>query len=155
MAKPPCKSIFYVLAVNSYFSYIFKDFSYKLFGFLSITYFKISYCDTNFSNYLSIHFLEIFSHWFCVFNFYGFILQRPIWKMISACFFLFDYWTFDNEKLKKYRIILSQHTNYLDKWLVHLMFEVFSARFLDMCEPRTTFYLFRCARLPGLQLNGW
>ena len=32
-----------------------------------------------------------------------------------------------NEKLQKYRIILSQHTSYLHKWLVHLKFDVFTA----------------------------
>ena len=31
-----------------------------------------------------------------------------------------------NEKLQKYRI-LSQHTNYLHKWLVHLNFDTFTA----------------------------
>ena len=50
-----------------------------------------------------------------------------------------------NEKLQKYRIILSQHTNYLHKWLVHMftaaMFIFFPPRFLNMCKPWTTFYL--------------
>ena len=32
-----------------------------------------------------------------------------------------------NEKVQKYRIILSQHTNYLHKWLVHLNFDMFTA----------------------------
>ena len=32
-----------------------------------------------------------------------------------------------NEKLQKYRIILSQHTSYLCEWLVHLNFVVFTA----------------------------
>ena len=31
-----------------------------------------------------------------------------------------------NEKLQKYRIILSQHTNYLHKWFVHLNFNMFT-----------------------------
>ena len=55
-----------------------------------------------------------------------------------------------NEKLQKYRIILSQYTNYLHKWLVHLNFDMvtaamfifFPVRYLNMCKPRTTFYLF-------------
>ena len=32
-----------------------------------------------------------------------------------------------NEKLQKYKIILSQHTNYLPKWLVQLNFDMFTA----------------------------
>ena len=32
-----------------------------------------------------------------------------------------------NEKLQKNRIILSQHTNYLHKWLLHLNFDMFTA----------------------------
>ena len=35
-----------------------------------------------------------------------------------------------NEKLQKYRIILSQHTNYLHKWLVQLNFDMFTAAML-------------------------
>ena len=46
-----------------------------------------------------------------------------------------------NEKLQKYRIILSQHANYLHKWLVPLfpavMFTFSSARFINMCKLRT------------------
>ena len=55
----------------------------------------------------------------------------------------------ENEKLQKYRIVLSQHNGFLHKWLVHLNFDMFTAamiffseRFLNMCKPRTTFYLF-------------
>ena len=63
----------------------------------------------------------------------------------------------ENEKLQKYRIILSQHNGYLHKWLVHLHFDMFTAamiffseRFLNMCKPRTTFYLFEgLANLDG------
>ena len=32
----------------------------------------------------------------------------------------------ENEKLQKYRIILSQHTNYLHTWLDHLDFNMFT-----------------------------
>ena len=55
-----------------------------------------------------------------------------------------------NEKLQKYRIILSQHTNYLHKWLVHLNFDMFTAAtFIFFCKipkmwkPRTTDFLWR------------
>ena len=64
-----------------------------------------------------------------------------------------------NEKLQKYRIILSQYTNYLHKWLVYLNFDMFtaamfSARFRNMCKPRTTFYLLWQAGPPGLAFYG-
>ena len=40
-----------------------------------------------------------------------------------------------NEKLEKYRIILSQHTNYVHKWLVHLKFGMLTASmFILFCE---------------------
>ena len=59
-----------------------------------------------------------------------------------------------NEKLQKYRIILS--FCYLHKWLIHFLtclllpYIFFSAIFLHMCKPRTTFYLFWWACLVGL-----
>ena len=43
-----------------------------------------------------------------------------IWKMISVNFYGLIIELPRNEKLQKYRIILSQHTNYLHKWLVLL-----------------------------------
>ena len=58
--------------------------------------------------------------------------------------------------LKKYKMILSQHSNYLQKWLVHFNSDMFtaamflSARFLDMWKPRTTFYFLWRAIPPGL-----
>ena len=51
-----------------------------------------------------------------------------------------------NENLQKYRILLSQHTNYLHKWLLHVNFDIFaaanvcfSARLVNMCKPRAIF----------------
>ena len=35
-----------------------------------------------------------------------------------------------NEKLQKYRIILSQHTNYLRKWFPHLNCDMFTTAML-------------------------
>ena len=67
-----------------------------------------------------------------------------------------------NEQLQKYRIILSQHPDYLYKWLVHLnltclllpSFFFFSMRFLNMCQPRPTFYLLWWAGPSGLAFYG-
>ena len=61
--------------------------------------------------------------------------------------------TLKESKLQKYRIILSQHTNYLQKWLAHFLTCLllpcfFSARFLKMCKPKTTYISFD--RLPHL-----
>ena len=61
-----------------------------------------------------------------------------------------------NEKLKKYQIILSQHTSYLHKWLVHfliylvLLYLFFSGKFLDVCKHRTTTYPIWQPDPPGL-----
>ena len=96
-----------------------------------------------------------------MFNLYNFIFQRLIWNLIietwnlSSCNLIIE--LSRNEKLQKYRIILSPHTNYLHKWLVNLHFDkfpavvfFFSERFLSMCKPRTTFYLFEgLAHLDG------
>ena len=49
--------------------------------------------------------------------------------MISFYYVWFDYWTL-NEKLQKRRTILSQSTNYLHKWLVHLNFDMSNAAML-------------------------
>ena len=52
-----------------------------------------------------------------------------------------------NEKLQKYRIILPQHTNYLHKWLVHILtclllpWLFFFLWDSCMCKSRTTFHL--------------
>ena len=76
----------------------------------------------------------------------------------------FDFWTLRDEKLQKYRIVLSQHTNYLHKWLVHLNFDTFTAAmfifffFSEISKyvhiHRTTFYLLSQAGPPGLAFNG-
>ena len=66
-----------------------------------------------------------------------------------------------NEKPQKYRIILSQHTNNLHKWLGHLHFDMFSAamfiffrEILNMCKPRIRFYLVWWASTPGFEFYG-
>ena len=65
-----------------------------------------------------------------------------------------------NEKLQKYRIILSQHTSYLHKWLVYflicllLLCLFFSGKFLNVCKPRTTTYPLWQPGLPGLAFYG-
>ena len=66
-----------------------------------------------------------------------------------------------NEKLQKYRIILSQHANYLHKWLLLLNLTClllpccfFSVRFLNMCKPRTTFHLLWWTWPSGLTFYG-
>ena len=56
-----------------------------------------------------------------MFNLYDFIFQRLIWRMIRVYFLWLDYWTLKEWKTAKYRIILSQHTSYLHKWLVHFL----------------------------------
>ena len=53
-----CKSIFYVLTVHCYCTYIFKSSYYRSPDLLSRTYFKNSYFDTGISNYLEAEFLE-------------------------------------------------------------------------------------------------
>ena len=53
-----------------------------------------------------------------MFDLYNFIFQRIMWKMISAYFLWFDYWTLKTWKTAKLQIILSQHNNYLHKCLV-------------------------------------
>ena len=62
-----------------------------------------------------------------MFSLYNFIFQRLIWKEISVYFYGLIIEFSRNEKLQKYRIILSQHTYYLHKWLVHLNFDMFTA----------------------------
>ena len=60
-----CKSIFYVLEVDSECRYIPKRSTSRFFGILFKTCFKNSYFDKN-SNYLLLDFLEIFPYWFCI-----------------------------------------------------------------------------------------
>ena len=46
-----------------------------------------------------------------------------------------------NEKLRKYRIILSHHTSYLHKWLVHFLICLLLLCLIflqNVCKPRTT-----------------
>ena len=60
-----------------------------------------------------------------------------------------------NEKLQKYGIILSQHTNYFtNDWSTKILtclllpcLFLFALRFLNRCKPRTTFYLLWAAHL--------
>ena len=56
-----------------------------------------------------------------IFDLYNFIFQRIMWKMISAYFLWLDYWTLKKWKTAKLQIILSQHSNYLHKFLVHFL----------------------------------
>ena len=53
-------------------------------------------------------------------SFYNFVFQRLTWKKIRVPYGLIIYFS-RNEKLQKYRIILSKHTNYLHKWLVSFL----------------------------------
>ena len=50
--RKSCKSIFYVSAMNCYFTYIFKVSNNKFSGVLFRTCFKNSYIDTSISNFL-------------------------------------------------------------------------------------------------------
>ena len=50
--RKSCKSIFYVSAMNCYFTYIFKVCNNKFSGVLFRIYFKNSYIDTSISNFL-------------------------------------------------------------------------------------------------------
>ena len=65
-----------------------------------------------------------------------------------------------NEKLQKYRIILSQHTTYLHRWLVTFWYVyccnvyIFSGKFLNVCKPRTTTYPLWQPGPPGLAFYG-
>ena len=65
-----------------------------------------------------------------------------------------------NENLQKYRIILSQHTNYMRKWLFHFLTclllpsLLFYVRFLNMHKQRTPFYFLWRAGPPWLLLYG-
>ena len=52
-----------------------------------------------------------------MFNLYNFICQRLTWKIINVYYGL-NIKLSRNEKLEKYEFILSQRTNYLQKWLV-------------------------------------
>ena len=113
------KNIFYVSVVNCYCICIFKGSNYRFSGVLIRTYFKNSYFNTNISNYLRIEFLELFLYWFYTFGLYYFIFLILIWKSISVYFLWFHFWIQRMKSCKS--IILSQHTNYLHKWLVHLL----------------------------------
>ena len=63
-----------------------------------------------------------------------------------------------NEKQQEYRIILSQHTIYTDSWTTFDMFTaamfIFFCEILNMCRPRTTFYLLWWAGPFGLAFYG-
>ena len=65
-----------------------------------------------------------------------------------------------NEKLQKNRIILSQHTSYLHKWLVHfliyllLLCTFFSGKFRNECNLRTTLNPLWKPEPPGLEFFG-
>ena len=65
-----------------------------------------------------------------------------------------------NEKLQKHRIILSQHTNYLHKWLVYfliclLLLCLFSSgKFVNVCKSRTSTYPLWRPGPPGLAFYG-
>ena len=51
-----------------------------------------------------------------MFSLYNFIFQRLIWKEISVYFYGLIIEFSRNEKLQKYRIIISQHTIYTNDW---------------------------------------
>ena len=77
--------------------------------------------------------------------------------MINIYFIWFDYWTLKEWKSEK--IILSQYTNYLHKWLVPflicllLLSLFFSGKFLNVCKPRTTTFILEQQNLSPL--TGW
>ena len=92
-----------------------------------------------------------------MFNPHNFILQNQSEKWLVFTSYGFIIEVSRSEKLQKYRIILSQHTNYLHKWLVHLNFDMFIAamficfvRFLNMHKLRAKFCLLRWAGPSGL-----
>ena len=67
------------------------------------------------------------------------------------------------ETCKKYRILLSQYTKYLHKWLVRGSFDMFTAamfinffsvKFLNVCKPRTILNLLWQTGAPGLAFCG-
>ena len=62
------------------------------------------------------------------------------------------------EKLQNYRIILSQYTSCLHKWLVYflvclLLLRFFSGKFLNVCKPRIKYPLWQPGP-PGLPFYG-
>ena len=72
-------------------------------------------------------------------------------------------WLLKSQRMKnckKNRIILSQHTSYLHKWLVHfliyllLLCTFFSGKFLNECKPRTTLNPLWKPGPPGLEFYG-
>ena len=65
---------------------------------------------------MKIEFLEFFLYLFYMRSLNYFIFQRLIWKASTSYGFIIEF--SNNEKLQKKRIILSQHTKYLHKWLV-------------------------------------
>ena len=78
-----------------------------------------------------------------------FIIQKLICKMISAYFLWFDNWTLKEWKLAEVQNhsvsaqqLFTQMIGPFKFWhayYCHVFF--FSARFLNMCRPRATFYL--------------
>ena len=98
-----------------------------------------------------------------MFNLYNFIFQRLIWKMISVYFLWFDYyWTLKEYKTSKVQNHSVSAYHLLQKWLVYLNFNLFTAamgffssvRFLNMWKPRITFYLLWWAGPPWLTFSG-
>ena len=68
-----------------------------------------------------------------MFNLYNFIIQKLIWKMISAYSLWFDNWIFQEWKTEKN--IESFCLSILTIWLVHLNFDMFTAAmFIFFCK---------------------
>ena len=78
-----------------------------------------------------------------MFNLYNFIFQRLIWKMISVYFLWFDHWTlkeWSTAKVQNHFVSAYCPRKLWHTYCCHVYF--FPVRFLNMCKPRTTFYLF-------------
>ena len=79
-------------------------------------------------------------YWFYMFSFYNFIFQRLIWKEISVSFLWFDYWILKEWKTAKgqnHSIPFTQIIGPLFDMFTGAMFTFSSAKFLNMCKPRT------------------
>ena len=145
--KKSCTSIFYVSAVNSYCTYI-KVIYISLSTYIHIYIYIYIYnkvpttdslvfvlekiCRTAFlfdkniaiSCKWNTKYSEFLSDWFYMFNFYNFIFQKVILKMINVYFLWFGYWTFKEQNTVE---VLDHFVSayYLHKWLVHLYLDVY------------------------------
>ena len=96
----------------------FKCSNYRFSGLLLRTYVKNSYFDTSISHCLQIKFSKISCIGFTCLTFIISIFKHQSEKQLASTSHGLITELSRNEKLQKCRIILSQHTSYLHRWLV-------------------------------------